>query len=355
MNNLNHPTSQAIRSQSDALAQAIVERQYGLQPGTWQAFGASGHQKSLRDAGYHLAYLSEAIANDAPVLFADYIIWVKALFVGLNFPSDVVAKTLDATLIVVREQLAPEMAALIEEYLAVGLERLRDAPAVPPLFVNGNLPLGGLAKDYLDALLGGERQIASRLILDAVARGVVVKDIYLHVFQRVQYEIGRLWQINRISVAQEHFCTAATQLIMSQLYPHIFRTERAHRCMVATCVGGELHEIGVRMVADFFEMAGWDTYYLGANTPTGGILRTLDERRAQVLCISATITFHVSDVADLIAQVRASDVGKRVKILVGGYPFNISETLWQSIHADGYGRDAQHAIAVANELIGAYD
>jgi MerR family transcriptional regulator, light-induced transcriptional regulator len=70
-----------------------------------------------------------------------------------------------------------------------------------------------------------------------------------------------------------------------------------------------------------------------------------------VLGISATITFHVSEVADLITRVRASEAGKHVKILVGGYPFKISETLWQSINADGFGHDAQHAIAVANELI----
>jgi methanogenic corrinoid protein MtbC1 len=351
MNSLNATTSQAISAQSAALAQAIVERQYGLEPGAWQTFGASGRQKSVRDAGYHLAYLSEAIAADEPALFADYIAWVKALFAGLNFSPDVVAKTLDATQVIAHRQLSPEAAALIDEYLAIGIMRLAEAPYAPPLFLNENLPLGGLAKDYLDTLLRGERQTASKLILDAVARGETVKDIYLHVFQRSQYEIGRQWQINQISVAQEHFCSAATQMIMSQLYSHIFSTERANRRMVATCVGSELHEIGMRMVADFFEMAGWDTYYLGANMPVQGVLRALEERRAHVLCISATITYHISEVADLIAQVRAADVGKRVKILVGGYPFRVSENLWKTIGADGYGRDAQRAIDVANQLV----
>jgi len=70
MNNLNHQTSQAIRTQSEALAEAIVARQYRLQPEAWQAYDESGRKKSLRDAGYHLAYLSEAIAGGAPALFA---------------------------------------------------------------------------------------------------------------------------------------------------------------------------------------------------------------------------------------------------------------------------------------------
>lgn len=350
MNSLTHVTGQAIRARSATLAEAIVAHQYGRQP-AWQTFGASGRQKSLRDVGYHLAYLSEALASDAPTLFAEYVIWVKALFAGLNFAPDAVAHTLDAASAVIHAQLPPDLAACAEGYLAIGRASLDLAPSAPPLFVTDDLPLGGLAKDYLDALLRGERHSASQLILTAVARGANVKDIYLHVFQRVQYEIGRLWQINQISVAQEHYCTAATQLIMSQLYPHIFRTERVNRRLVATCVGGEIHEIGVRMVADFFEMAGWDTYYLGANTPGASIVRMLSERRAHVLAISATLTIHISAVVDLIAQVRASEVGSQVRIIVGGYPFNVSESLWRTVKADGYARDAEQAIAVANELV----
>jgi signal transduction histidine kinase len=40
---------------------------------------------------------------------------------------------------------------------------------------------------------------------------------------------------------------------------------------------------GARMVADFFELDGWDTYFLGANTPTDSILRAVEERRADIL------------------------------------------------------------------------
>ncbi|MCL5780766.1 MAG: B12-binding domain-containing protein [Firmicutes bacterium] len=101
-------------------------------------------------------------------------------------------------------------------------------------------------------MLKGERHQASHLILDTVKNGIVIKDLYLHVFQRTQYEIGRLRQSNIITVAQEHYCTAVTQLIMSQLYPYIFRTKKNGLRMVATCVAGELHEIGIRMAADAY-------------------------------------------------------------------------------------------------------
>jgi methanogenic corrinoid protein MtbC1 len=203
----------------------------------------------------------------------------------------------------------------------------------------------------MGALMRTDRRSASHLILSAVSEGLSVKDVYLHVFQPVQREVGRLWQMNQISVAQEHYCTAATQMIMSQLYPRIFNGQRLDRKLVATCVSDELHELGVRMVADFFEMEGWDTYYLGANTPTPSIVQALDEHQADVLAVSATITFHVGQVRELVDHVRSSDVGHRVRILVGGYPFNVSPTLWQTVAADGYARDAQEAVVVANRWV----
>jgi len=201
-------------------------------------------------------------------------------------------------------------------------------------------------------LLRGERDVASRLVLLAVDGGMPVKDIYLHVFQLAQYEIGRLWQTNQISVAQEHYCTAATQLIMSQLYPHIFSGKKNNGTIVATCVSGELHEIGVRMVADFFEMDGWNSYYLGANMPISGILQALAEHKADVLGIGTTITYHVTESEKLIRAVRSDPACQGMKILVGGYPFNIESDLAKKIGADGSAANAGSAITLANQLIG---
>ncbi len=226
-----------------------------------------------------------------------------------------------------------------------------DARPVAPSFLVPDAPLAALTRSYLTALLDGDRRQASTLVLDAVATGTPVKDIYLHVFQRAQYEVGRLWQVHDISVAQEHYCTAATQLIMSQLYPHIFSVARHEGTFVATCVAGDLHEIGVRMVADFFEIDGWNTYYLGANTPDADVVAALIERKADFLGISATISGHLRAVSTLIKAVRANDACRDVRILVGGYPFAAKPDLWREMGADGTAVDAQAAIALAGELL----
>ncbi len=95
-------------------------------------------------------------------------------------------------------------------------------------------------------------------------------------------------------------------------------------------------------------MEGWDTYYLGANSPTSAIVQAIADRRADILAVSATMTFHIRAVENLIATVRASADSNNVKILVGGYPFNLVPELWKRVGADAYAADASEAIAVAS-------
>lgn len=335
------------------LAGALTDLHYERRPALVERYGAIGRERCLQDAAYHLSYLAEALAAGAPDLFADYVAWAKVMLEGRGIPASDLLFNLETLRDVLRRELPAGQADLAAGYVDEGLARLPELPFEPPSVLpeEDDGPLGRLATDYLQALLRGERHVASRLVLEAVGMGVGVKDVYLHVFQRSQHEVGRLWQMNRLSVAQEHYCTAATQLIMSQLYPHIFSPRRNGRVLVAACVEGDLHEIGVRMISDFFAAEGWETFYLGANTPTASLVQILRDRRADVLAVSATMVFHLRAVSNLIAAVRASDVGERVRILVGGYPFNIVSDLWRLVGADAVARNAEESVAVAERLV----
>jgi methanogenic corrinoid protein MtbC1 len=350
MHPLNQQVSDAINSRSQALAAQMVAREFVRHPELEQRYGVAGRDRRLEDAGCHLAYLEQAIAADSVVLFGDYVGWAKVMLAKRGIPAQDLVGLLEIMKETLQQELPPDFSGLAGHFLDHGLQRLPQLSDDVPCFMVGDTPLAPLASAYLQALLRGERQIASKLILDAARQGTAVRDLYLQVFQTTQYEIGRLWQVNQISVAQEHYCTAATQLIMSQLYPYIFSGEKTRGTLVATCVSSDLHEIGVRMVSDLLEMDGWQTYYLGANMPVPAVVEALVQRQADALAISATITYHVRDVESLIAAVRRTPDCRRVKILVGGYPFKTDPDLWKIVGADGSATDAQAAILLANRL-----
>lgn len=223
---------------------------------------------------------------------------------------------------------------------------VNSSPSVEP-----GLVLEEVFSRYLEALRLGDRHKAQAVIKAAIAAGFDVRDIYMRVFQPAMYEIGKLWEQNQFTVAQEHLATAITQSVMAQIYGSVFLRPPLGRTMVATCLGGELHELGIRMVSDFFEMEGWDVFYLGANVPTDSVVSMVRERRADLLAISLTLLVQVPHLRELIAAVRRSPMGKRVKIMIGGQPLNQDPALAASIDADIVARDAREAVATATRLV----
>jgi len=334
----------------DLLAEEIVKKQFKSQGEFNSYYGESEFKKYIEDTEYSLSYLFEAIEASSPELFADYITWEKVFLVNLGIPEERLKERLEVMEDVIIKNLPPEKSSIAVRYIEGSIDNL-PKPSNYTSYINEDKPLVKLLEQYLEFLLNGDRHSAGKMIIEAVDNGISVKDIYLHVFQSSLYEVGRLWQENKITVAQEHYITAATQLIMSQLYPYISNSRKTGKVLVATSVSKELHEVGVRMVADFFEMDGWNTFYLGANTPTESIIQTIISKKADLVLISATISSHISEVMDLIRTIRRCGECRDPKIIVGGYPFNVDSNLWKKVGADGQAEDAETAIEMAEKLI----
>ncbi len=334
------------------ISERTIQRMWDRFPHLRTRYGERGREKSLQDVTYHVIYLAEAVRNNSPRLFVEYVRWVKVLLNSLKVDDEDLVRTFQQLRETVQESLPTDAQSPAVELLDDVLAEYTSMSTEEESFISDDAPHVDLARRYMNLLLNGKRHIASKTIVEAVDQGATEpKDIYLHVFQPVQHEIGRLWQTNKITVAQEHYCTASTQLVMCQLYPYIFNTEKNGRVFIGVCVGNELHELGIRMVTDFFEMEGWDTYFLGANTPTGTVVQSAKERRADVVGVSTTMAYHLDEVRRLITALRNDHETAGAKILVGGYPFNADRELWRSVGADGFAGDAVQAVQRATELV----
>jgi MerR family transcriptional regulator, light-induced transcriptional regulator len=342
--------SAAIERSREELAELTVDLHYAAVPELVHRYGNMGRLRCLEDARYHLSYLIHAISVESAVLFGNYARWLVDLLTARNIPLEDFRMNLVCLRNAISKTL-PEIEPFTKEFFESATARLSDETDLPTHISDDN-PNRSLLEEYLAAAIGFRRQRASKIILDAMTSGVDIRDIYVNVFQQAQYEIGRLWQINKLSVPQEHYCTAVTQQVMAQLYPYLFGSAAKPRKVVAACVQGELHEIGSRILVDFFEMSGWDTRYFGANTPTSGIVEAVRQEKPDLLLVSVTMTFHLKAVSDLIRAVRRTDHGDRVKILVGGYPFIVDPVLWHTVGADGSARDAKTTVLLAEQLLG---
>jgi len=351
MENLNKRIAGRLKVFDDSFAKKILEKQFEAQPTLKEKYGEKQIHHYIEDTKFHLSYLAEAIINNESALFNEYLAWAKTFFENLPVTDDEIIMNLELLRDEIASNLPEEMYNVTNKYINEGIEYYKIKSPVLPSFIKDENPQKEIAEKYLNFLIEGDKVSAHQLIMNAVQNGIPIKNLYLNVFQVSQQETGRLWQMSKISVAHEHFITAATQLIMAQLYPYMFTSVNKDKRIIVSCIQGELHEIGARMVADIFEMEGWNSYYFGANTPIRSVIDSINKYNPQVLAISTTMTFNLSSVSDMIEKVRSEIASKDLKILVGGYPFIISEKLWQNIGADGFAPNAISAVKLAEELI----
>ncbi|HYN76689.1 MAG TPA: cobalamin-dependent protein [Lamprocystis sp. (in: g-proteobacteria)] len=160
--------------------------------------------------------------------------------------------------------------------------------------------------EFLAALVAGDRRQCETLTEQVVDAGVPILTIYQELFQRALYQVGEDWECNRISVGIEHLATAIVEGLLNRLYPQVIAPHRVGRRVLIASVEGELHQVGAKMACDVFEMHGWDTLYLGADTPTSELLRTLRELRPDAVGLSLSVNFHLSTLAAAIKAIRAA-------------------------------------------------
>lgn len=201
-------------------------------------------------------------------------------------------------------------------------------------------------KSYLEHVLAGNNTLARQLVAETLDAGTPAIDLYHHVFFPTMVETGELWQKNEISVAKEHMITAMTQNIIASLYPQLFkdlvdREEERGNVLVA-CPGGELHELGIRMLADIWELEGWNVTYLGANIPAEFITERLHENNYDIIGLSCAISFNIRFVKETIEMARKN--GFNGPVIVGGRAFNIDPSLKDYVGSDYYGKDFYEAV-----------
>ena len=318
------------------------------QSGQSEQSGPSALRDQIEQAIDHLA---EAVRMADSSIFVECIKRLQVWGAARRVAGTAVVQILE----LLRDQLAvivdPADATVLVDCLNAALATAVKRPVTSVCLIQPDQPLGSLACEYLAALLDGRRQDAEQLVEHALQSGTSLNDIYVYVFQEAQYELGRLWEIDRISVAQEHYCTAATQFIMSQLYPRIFSGPRNGYRFVGAAVASDMHEIGIRMIADTLELHGWVTHYLGGNVPIPDLIEILVQRRADVLGISATIVPHIRAVEKVLVAVRQANATRRIRVMVGGAPFNLAPDLWKKIGADGWAKSVVEVPHAALQLV----
>lgn len=177
--------------------------------------------------------------------------------------------------------------------------------------------LADIGDRFLQAQLRGDRRGACEVLVhDGLGAGYGADDLR-ELVREAQREIGRRWERNLVSIAQEHTATAIAQVALSALYDQAPRARARGRRIWIACVEGELHDLPARIAADTLDLAGYDVQFLGASVPTDSLLELLAADPPDLLALSVTLSFNVPALRQAVRRVREAH-GTALPIAIGG-------------------------------------
>jgi MerR family transcriptional regulator, light-induced transcriptional regulator len=170
--------------------------------------------------------------------------------------------------------------------------------------------------NYLACLLAGQRVQCASIVKELLHNQVPARRLYLDLFQASMYEVGELWAVNRISVATEHVTSAITEGLLNLVLSSVSYQPRTGKKAVVAGVQPELHQLGSRIVADTLEISGWDSLFVGGNTPIGELRRLIRETSPALVALSLTMRLNQSALRTAIDEIHAEFPAQHV--IVGG-------------------------------------
>lgn len=311
--------------------------------------GALDHWRKKLEA--RLVYLIAALSSARAQLFVDSVAWTRLAMESRDFPVEDLSAALLALRGVLDEQLPESAARLAVDYLDRGIEQLSQPRADLPSYIDLDAEHGKLAAEYLMRVLEGRREEAITLLTEAVDAGAKVPSLYEGIFLPTQKELGRMWLLGEINVAEEHLATATTETAMSRLVERHPSPTPSGYCVVGAAVEENHHSLGIRMITDTFAMEGWKTIYLGSNMPGPDLCESLRDHEADLLALSVTLTPQLDAATQLIRSIRKLDHSSDIPILVGGPAFAGTGELWKEMGADGVARTAAGAVELGRKLV----
>jgi methanogenic corrinoid protein MtbC1 len=173
------------------------------------------------------------------------------------------------------------------------------------------------SKEFSAALRCGSFDAARRVVEEALASGATGAEIFSHVISPAMYRIGEGWERAEITAADEHLATGIVNRIIGEVYESLATEMPSSRDRILiAAVQGDQHVMGLRMAADVLEGAGFETIYLGADTPTEGLVASLLEHRPNVLALGGTASWSAAKLVETIAVVRKA--APALPIVLGG-------------------------------------
>lgn len=195
--------------------------------------------------------------------------------------------------------------------------------------------------EFLSLLDDGDKERCVNLCLSKLSdKTIDVVALYQDILAPALKEKFCSSKDEEICIWQEHIRTSIVRTIIECCYPLVIQ-ERDEKYLskpkgkvVVLCPPDEAHEIGARMVTDFFLLNGYDVTFIGASTPGSEIIEAVTHFKPEYVAISITNVFNLIAAAKAISKILDLKKILDFEVILGGQACKHNLTTCQKMNAD---------------------
>ena len=325
----------------------VCDRFYWADEASSKRFGPRGREACREDLAFHLEFLRPALEFGVIQPMVDYLVWLSSVLSARGIPLEHLALSLDWFCEFFADRMCADDGAVVTNTLKLVRDGFQTAP--PECASTAPAPTEPWPElaAFETALLSGRQHEASAIVNRCLDEGRSLVDLEMYLISPTLYNIGEKWQANKVTVAQEHMATAIVQSVMTGGLLRSPPPPMIGKRVLLACVEGNSHAIGLRMVSDGFQLAGWDVQFLGANMPTVALVGQAVEWRPDLVGLSVSFPQQLRVVKEVISRLDIVLGDARPPVIIGGLAVNRFAQLAGAIGADGYSPNAAAAVAYA--------
>lgn len=206
----------------------------------------------------------------------------------------------------------------------------------------------------LRRVLRGDREGALSIGRRCILAGIRPMSIHEHLVAPVARSLGRAWEADDCDFVT---VTCAAQILeeivreIGQVAPALPQAGgRQTRAILLAAAPGEQHALGLAVLRDAFERAGW-TVCVSLGTSATGLMAQVAGRPVDVLGLSVGADRNLSALPALITEVRKVSRNPAISVMLGGSAILRRPETGVRVGADAIAIDAETALDEASRVV----
>jgi len=192
-----------------------------------------------------------------------------------------------------------------------------------------------------------EAKGATQALLD---QGVSAKEIIFNGLSEAMKIVGEKYEKKEYFLPQVLLSAQTLYQGLNLALPKLDAASAGAAGKVVLCVvEGDVHDIGKNIVKALMTGAGNTIFDLGRDVPLKDIVQKAKDENAHIIATSTLMTPTLAGMKEIEKMLTEGGLKGKIKTMVGGGA--TSADFAKSIGADGWGYDANEAVAVATKLL----